>query len=195
MASTSERYKDNLLALCDVTKEIIVHIQKQGIKTRLQPSIIDFGSSIIESSSPESIIDGFIKRSHEYCVKYKIEDGSDPHPYVWEKIRNKEEDFLLNNLNTLFGELSKDTVILFAELFSITDSKGKLAVSSEKKEDMWSLLHGMVRICINYIHEKRKPGEIEKEINGEIIKTKGYTVTFYSDIKVKALTEKWNMNV
>jgi len=60
---------------------------------------------------------------------------------------------------------------------------------------MWKILHGMVRICIKYIHEKRKPEEIEKEVNGQIVKTKGYTVTYCSDIKIRILLEKWEINV
>ena len=194
MSTSSQRYKDNVLNLCDLTKEIIVDIQSKGIKTKLQPALIDVGIMILENTSAEQMVEKFISSSHDYCVEYKIENN-DPHPYIWEKIRHKEEKFLLENINTILGEMSEDMLQSFTELFVLKDKKNKSVINPKHKEEMWKLIHGMVCITIRYIHEKRKPGDIEKEVDGKIVKSRGYTVAFYSDIKIKSLAQKWELNI
>jgi hypothetical protein len=188
MTSSAQRYKDNLLALCELNRDIIVDINNKGIKTSLHPTMISIGMSILEQSDAENIIKGFIHRSHEYSLAMPNENNNNDnklyHPIIWERIRNKDENFLLNNSDSIFGEMSKENIAYFKEIFTLKDHNGNLAIVNKQKEQMWSIIHGMVKICIKYIHEKREPN----------VETKKYTLPFYDTISISKLTKKWELN-
>src|SRR5438093_13422071 len=128
--SLSDRYRDNLVELCNLTKGIIAEIQERKIEVSLSPLVLDIAIGLINAENSVRIINGFISRSHKH----------------WETVYKKDESFILNNADSLFGEVPQILVNQFSELFILQNGEGELALSPERRNQIWNLLHGMIKI-------------------------------------------------
>ena len=155
--------------------------------------MLDIGISILETTNAENVIEKFIKKCDDYSKNNESVHKDELHPHIWERLKDKDRKFLLDNMSVIFGDEYADKIDMFLEFIETKDKNGKLIVNEDQEEEMWDIIHGMIRIVIGYIHERREPGEIEKEVNGKVIKTQGYTKKYFSDFSIKKLSERWGL--
>lgn len=166
-----ERIKANLLEIIRLTRDTIRYVSNKGYKIELDPSLCDVAIKILEGVDSHRIVDGFLQRSYNY----------------WDKIKLKDEPFLLANAEILFGELPNNVIQTFVSMMLAKNDEGKSFVPDETKECVWELIHAMIKGAIKYVHESRCP----KEIDGK----KQYTVEFFPKIRVSKEIEIWKIKL
>jgi hypothetical protein len=170
-------FYDNLIVLIDYIIEIIKHIQARDIKIEASTGTLSAAKMYLSTCDSHSIVTGFIKRSYPY----------------WDRVHNKDLDFLVNNSCVLFSEVGKEHIQAFTSIFALRDKKTNELVLDEKiYACIWEIVHEMVKSSILYIHEYRKPDP----------STGKYTVEYFpynkdtnEGIRVSVLVKKWNVTV
>ena len=157
--SNNKSFIDNSLQLCEKVKAWIK--EAPDSQAKLTPLMLDFLITVIESSDTTNLIDGFISKSY-------------PH---WDRILAKDEKFMIENSDVLFGDIGKNKVDAIVKLYTLT----------QDKSETWSIVHDMVKCSIRHIHTVRFP---IKEGDGV-----RYTISFFPNIKLKACAEKWNVKL
>lgn len=116
----------------------------------------------------------------EFCQKTHL---------YWDHIKERNRDFIMNNLNVILGDspnlLIDPTVILV--IFQYKDQNGNLLFQDDFYDDMWGYLTSIVKICIKHIHEQREPQKTDK---GFV-----YTKAFLPEIKVSEYIEKFSIKL
>lgn len=166
-----ERIKANLLEIIKLTRDTIKYVSNNGYKIDVDPALCDLAVSLLAGWSSEKIVDGFIQRSFKY----------------WPMIKERDEDFLLNNADVLFGELPTNVIANFTNMMKARNEKGESYVPKETKDCVWDLIHAMIKGGIKYVHESRRP----EEVNGK----KQYTVEFFPEIKIREQVEIWKIKL
>lgn len=168
--SSSERYKNNLLVLVDIFKEIYDEGSKHSVIDSNQSALFFLMKTYIKSCDSDKLINKFIRKSNLY----------------WDKIYDKDiEYFKVMGLNflticdekgidhfkeednsTLVKTLSKSHLDDFKNILSSsykdTDGKDVDLLDEEKKNDIWNIFHSFVKISICYLHENNVYPEINK---------------------------------
>jgi len=166
-----ERVKSNLLEIIRLTRDIISYVSQNGYKINIDPNLCNIAVKILENVQASKIVDGFIERSFNY----------------WDKLKEKDEEFLLLNSNVLFGELDQNVISAFASMMKAKDPNGKSYVPDETKESVWKIIHAMIKGSIKYVHESR----CAKEIDGKM----KYTVEFFPKIRISEQVKNWNITI
>ena len=145
LVKEEDRFAKNAAVMGEIMIECVETLQKRGYKTT-DPGLLRLVASFIPTIDPKRIIQEFITRSHSQC---------------WDAIKEKKEDFFINNAHDIFGFLPAEHVNIFRELFLTRDEKGKAVISQEYKEQIWDLFFAMVKISIKYCY--KNPTLIEKD--------------------------------
>lgn len=166
-----ERVKSNLLEIIKLTRDTVIYVGNNGYKIELDPKLFDVAVNILNGFNADKIVQGFIERSYNY----------------WDKIKAKDEPFLLANAEILFGELPSNLIQIFTKMMESKNEEGKSYVPDETKECVWDLIFAMIKGAIKYVHESRCP----KEVDGKM----KYTVEFFPKVSIRKQVEIWNIKI
>lgn len=143
-----ERFAKNATIMANAIYNGVQKLYDNGYKV-VEPHIILFALELIKELDKHSLIQGFIKNSHQDC---------------WDKMKDRNEEFFVENASTIFAYLPMNNVNLFKDLFLTVDNNGNSVISQTLKDEIWTLLDAMVKISIKYVY---KNGNIEtfKDVN------------------------------
>lgn len=193
--SPEERFKSNLLALFDIVSEMFNEgVDNNVIKSGI--NILPLIKLFIKKTPSEYMIKRFIKRTNKYwdIIKKKDDDYIKTRLLdIFNNVQEKgldavkeDEDFKedIEEDNKLVNSLSKDHFVVFKDLLSGSytyEGDNYTILDSDRKEDIWRIMHSFVKISLCYIHNGRKwVGD-------------KYTVPFFDTIKVKELASEWGV--
>jgi len=125
--SPEERFHANVIGLGELLFDIVKEVNSKGYNI-MTPKAIEVAVRVLERLPHTSIINTFIKKSHEKEIK-EFKD------HWWEKIRDRERTFFLQNAGTIFSDLPINQVNAFSEIFSLKDAEGHFVVSKEDEEE------------------------------------------------------------
>lgn len=169
-----QRFKFNVTALINCISDIMHECHALKL-TDVDPEIIKIAGDILSGVDDNVVIENFIIRSH----------------HTWNDILPREETFFFKNCSTIFEEIPKLHIDTFVKLFSNDNDQGKSAVSDDDKRYIWDLVHGMVRLSIKHIHERRCPAmRITTEGQPE---TRVYLKDYMKNIKIQPHAKNWNI--
>jgi hypothetical protein len=181
--SEEKRFADTVKVLAEAIVYSVEKIHKEEPKQAkelgiVNPQLAKIGASIATSFDPAAQVEAFIKHTAQY----------------WEEIRNKDREFFLLHAGNIFIPLQVSNVkmSIFFDIVNIKDAKGVPVISSDIEDEIWSLFHAMVKICLKYIHRKRRPYRKATEGNGE---KRGYLDAFAPDIDLQQKIEEWKVKV
>jgi hypothetical protein len=174
-------FYSNFEILLKFTTDIINFSNEKGEKTEITPEILSAGSMYIQFLDRKSIIKGFIKRSLKY----------------WDKIKNKDEEFLINNCSVLFNELDEKYIDDFSRLFTLKKN-GEYFLPQGTRDSLWEILTEMIICCIKYIHQERcfkvfDPPKFVESTQKYI--EKGYTKSFFPEIKLSTEVKRFEVEI
>ena len=132
----SVRFNTNLVCLLNLASKILKILQENN-HSCFSPNCLEFIYGSLEVLDKNIVIMNFISSSHKY----------------WDKIKKKNESFFIQNMGDIFSEfnLSLKDLTFFKDIFTIKNSKGEHYITEQDKQEMWKLLHGMVKISIKYL--------------------------------------------
>lgn len=137
-----DRFRANLLGLTDSLINIVKYLDSHGHKT-VPSNILLIAKGIVEA-----------KDSKGRCELIELMIGkSKAH---WKKIHDKDEKFFIDNADDVFGMFKTSDVSVFKTLFTATDKDGKLLVGTKNRENLWNIIHSLVKIAIKYCHKHKK---------------------------------------
>ena len=116
-----------------------------------------------------NITENFIKYSHEDC---------------WDQIKNKDENFFLQNAQQVFASVPSSTIDSLKLIFTSVDKNGETIIDEDYKNNIWKTLHNMIKISIKYVHRVRK----EKMVNSEKYDN------FLPEINLLHHAQNWNFD-
>ncbi len=157
-----ERFKSNAIVMTQALQNGLQKLHQDGYPVDL--TVVTLAAAIINGFKSHDLINGFIKKSHLEC---------------WDKIKNRDEDYFVNNVSTIFEQLPMQSVNLFKDLFLTKDSHGVSVVSESLKTQIWCLFDAMIKISIQYIHKHREM------VDGK------YTKSFFDDVDVEHHAKVW----
>jgi hypothetical protein len=146
LPSEEIRFAKNATIIGQAITACVNKLHQQGYKN-VDPMTIVFGVSLIESqgkNDPHGMINMFIKNSHDLC---------------WDKIKERDEQYFIQNVTKIFNVLPAETVTIFKDLFLTVDKNGVNVISQKLKDEIWGLLDAMIKISIKYICKKRSDYE------------------------------------
>src|SRR5260221_6582289 len=127
-------FRSNLIVLLNFAKTIINEINSHPdiasgrvTGTELNYGLLGMAITATESSDPEHITKGFIIRSVQH----------------WEKIANRDLNFLINNADVLFKGAPEAEIRKFSEAFEIRDTKGNRVVTESNINNLWTILNAL----------------------------------------------------
>ena len=166
-------FYQNFEVLLTFATDIINFVNEQGVETEITPEVLNAGSMYVKFLDKKNIINGFIMRSYNY----------------WEKIKDRDEDFLMTNCSVLFNELDESYIEDFNRLFSLKKDDGDFVLPKETRDSLWDILVEMIKCCIKYIHNERgftvyDPPKYIKATDKYI--HKGYSKSFFPEIKLSS---------
>lgn len=171
-APPEKRFLDNVCELCQLTRDIVTDATAAGMVVPVQPYIIDIARGVVSGMDPHKVINTFLTRSF-------------PH---WDKIKVRDVEFFKAATPILFDGAPKEHVDAFVALYDAVKPDGSKLFDEAREAEYFAFFEAMIRQCICYIHQQRKPDPT----------TKKYTCAAYPDImgipvSVKALVEKWEV--
>lgn len=200
----SERFKKNVINLYEIIYDMYDEAKANDIIE--STFIIKSVGSYIKRIESEKMVNNFILKTNEYWeriynkdIEYFKEIGlslfRDFEENGIEKFKEmgKEEIEKLGEKiqeNSFLSKIGDDQVKEFHKVISSSftcideedESEEEVDIfDDERKEDVWKIMHALVKTSLVYVHEKRC------RVNNE------YTVDFFNDIKVKSGAEKWKI--
>lgn len=171
METDAAKFKKNLIALLELFQEIIVYIktEKPFYKLDIEPNILSLAKFKLSSMDDLILIENFISKSYNY----------------WDQIKEKDEEFLVQNSNVLFEGAPVEYINIFTEILTKCDDNNTPLIDNDIKDNIWEILNGLVINSIKHIHIQRKYNTT----------TKKYTVIYAKDIKLGEVSEKWNVKL
>lgn len=146
---------------------------------RIHPKLMDAIKAYLLDKNINDVIAKFIEGS----IKF------------WEQLRAHDEEFFVKNVGQVFGSLPyPDEIAEFSRLFLLVDIDGERMLSSEDREIIWEHFDSMIRICIVYIHQGRKPG-ITKPNKENGVSTPAYTKKFFPEIPIGEQARAWGVKL
>lgn len=142
LPSEEVRFANNATIMGHAISNGVNTLNNAGYKT-IEPIKMLFAVSLIEShgkDDPHNLINLFILNSHEVC---------------WDKIKERDEKFFLENVNKIFSVLPAESINLFKDLFLTVDKNGKNVISQQLKDEIWGLFDAMIKISIKYIAKQQ----------------------------------------
>lgn len=171
-----ERFSKNASIMTQAIQESVSKLYKEGYKT-VDPNMVALAAGFISAFDKNFLIQGFIQNSHNTC---------------WDKIKERDEDFMINNSGDIFKYLPMDKVSLFRDLFLTKDDMGESVVPDSLKEQLWDILGAMVKISIKYIHKHRSPFSKIDSSGNEV---RGYKNSFFDQVDVPYHTKVWGIAI
>lgn len=171
-----ERFHSVVIDMTQLIYELVDEANQKGYQI-VKPSVVSTCGSFLNGYDKVKLIQTFIEYSH----------------INWDQINENNEEFFVNNAKHIFRDLpmgGSNHVDTFKLLFTKVDEKDKQVINKEDRKMLWSYFEAMVRICINYIHENRKPS-IQVSENGE--RKPVYRAHFFKDIKIHEHAKKWDV--
>lgn len=197
----AQRFHTNLLDLCDLLGTTIGWVNEQGVSTNLSPLMATGVRFYVATWQPDKAIEGFISKSANY----------------WDEIHKRNKQFLVENADVLFAELSdyKAQIQAMSNLFAMkrtvnvsqpdgtTRTVEQYVIPDETLDSIWDILHSMVRISIRHIHERRKPVLVEVEADETVDgkpkkvtkKVPRYSVEYFPEISIKKNVQLWEVKM
>lgn len=166
-----ERFADTAVILSKAIHHNIKNLCDMGYET-IDPNTIYMISQGILFFDKHQLIQGFITNSHSMC---------------WEKIKERNEKFFIENAGDIFQYIPAGDINLFKDLFATKDKNGVDIVDQDLKTQIWKLFEAMVKISIKYIHKHRAP--FSKKENDNI--SCFYDRSFFDDVDIKKHSEIW----
>ena len=170
-----ERFADTAVQLSKAIHHNITTLYNLGYKT-IDPNIVLMISNGIMLFDKHQLIHGFITNSHSQC---------------WEKIKDRDENFFVENANDIFKYIPAGEINLFKDLFTTKDSNGVDIIDQDIKNQIWKLFDAMIKISIKYIHKHRAP--FSQKGNGNI--QCFYERNFFDDVDIKNHSHKWSVTL
>jgi hypothetical protein len=139
--SHSSRFKCNTLSLYDIIRDVV------SDKSDIEPLILDAAELIIETRSEHKMVDDFLKYTYKH----------------WDQIENKEvkyfSEFALSALERANSKGQKSFVgaVDISHIEKIRHIiEDPDCVDEETRQSVFKIMFGLVKISIQYCHEKRK---------------------------------------
>lgn len=170
-----ERFADTTVQLSKAIHYNITNLYNMGYKT-VDPNMVLLISNAILYFDKHQLIGGFITNSHSSC---------------WEKIKERDENFFVENASNIFQYLPAGEVNLFKDLFTTKDKNGVNIIDNDIKTQIWKLFDAMVKVSIKYIHKHRSP----------ILKKDGeksncfYERNFFDEVDIKKHSRIWGVTL
>ena len=174
-APEEERFAKNTTILAQAVHEGVKRLYDSGYKT-INPSMVEMAITMISSFDKNYLIQGFIENSHKHC---------------WDNIKVKDEKFFVENAKDIFKYLPMDEINMFKDVFTTTDANGNSVVSRSLKNQIWDLLHAMVKISIKYIHKNRSPYSYLTD-NGP---QNAYGHSFFDEVDISHHANLWEVTL
>jgi hypothetical protein len=142
MANVPEehRFAANVNVLATAVRSATDRLHKEGYSVP-DPQTVALAAGLISKFEPHRLIQMFIKSSNG----------------TWDSIHSRNEKFFIEHSTQIFSFLPMDKVSMFRDIFTLKDSRGHMLVDQDARNDIWELLHAMIKICIKYIHKHRVP--------------------------------------
>lgn len=174
--SHQERFYENLIDFGKLVTELITLCHERGFNV-VHPQILGLGISYVAGMDKIKLIENFIEYSK----------------HVWEKIIVKDETFFSDKENgkKLFSELPNVVEHIYV-LLVLKDKAGNPVITPEDKAAIWNYADSWIKICIKYIHDKRKPILVS---NGKGQYEKKYQVRYQTDIKLSRFTDQYGVEL
>ena len=170
-----ERFADATVQLSKAIHYHVTNLFNLGYKT-VEPKTVLMISQAIEFFNKHQLIAGFITNSHLKC---------------WDKIKERDENFFIENANDIFQYLPSGEVNMFKDLFTTKDKNGVDIIDNDSKLQIWRLFDNMVKVSIKYIHKHRSP--FSQKENDKI--TCFYERSFFDDVDIKKHSALWNVTL
>lgn len=171
-----ERFRTNILDLSNLVHELATICWDQGIKD-INPQLIALAEGYLSTYDPIKLIDIFIKHSYTH----------------WSKIKDRDENFFINNAHVIFQHLPVDSsnINAFKVFFTEVNSDGSYVIEQEDRDAIWNMFDSLVKICVKYIHKVRgvKLVKTEKGLRPTYISKK------YPNIKVREQAKLWEIKL
>lgn len=146
-------FSKNLEMLLIKARELIISINvhpdvKNGrvVGSNLNLSLLEVAISAAASADKLNMMGGFIRRSEEH----------------WDKIADRNLDFLINNANVLFHGAPHSEISEFSRAFQITDKDGNRILTEAQIAVLWEMFKALVIVCIRHIYHGRDPNAATK---------------------------------
>jgi hypothetical protein len=171
MTTPEDRFLQNIQALINISKEPLQKCYDLGLKCN-HPMMLDFAVNFLESFDKKKLIENFIEKSFN----------------DWDKIKERNIEYFLKNIETILEETPFKKSTMFETIYKAVDSDGNKVLTEELQDQLWEAIHGMIKICISYIHKERQP--VIKEVDGE--KKYIYRNQYMKHINLKTVAHSWN---
>lgn len=199
----SERFKKNVLYLHEIICDMYDEARANNIIGMKSTALMKSAVVLINRMDSEKMINNFIKKSNIYWDKIYNKDieyfkeiglslfkdfeenGIEKFKKMGEEEMGEkiQEDSLLSKIGD--GEVKEFHKVISGSFTCVDEDDGTSEevdiFDDERKEDVWKIMHALVKVSLVYVHEKRC------RVNGK------YTVDFFNDIKVKSGAEKWGI--
>lgn len=136
--SHEERFLSNTIIFFSTMKQYLTEIYKKGYKD-LDPALIDIVMGIVKAVDKKEVIEKFIENSYK----------------LWDMIKAKDEEFFKQRALEIFHFFPKDKINAFNQIFTKKDSTGKFIITQDKRDKLWTIAFGLVRISIKYVSDNR----------------------------------------
>lgn len=170
-----ERFAKNATIMAQAIQDGVQRLFDAGYQT-VNPKLIGTAAVLISNFNKHYLIQGFIENSHTAC---------------WDKIKERDENFFVENASNIFRYLPMDKVNLFKDLFLTKDQRGVSVVSESLKQQIWCLFDAMIKISIKYIHRGRNP----QAFNVDKKQVNRYTASFFDDVDLEYHARVWNLKL
>lgn len=167
MPLPEERFKERLVQFCEYIKGILQEANDAGIETPASPFVMDFIKNFIRKEESDKVVTTFVLRSFA----------------TWEKIKNREKDFLRTDGLKAFAGIPEKNVEEFNKLFDIKRPDGTPLMDDSTMEGVWQLFESLIKLSVIFVHHQRCPDPT----------TKKYTKNFFPDMSVKKQVEMWGI--
>lgn len=174
--SHQDRFFENLIDFGKLITELITicHEKKCDV---IHPAILELGIKYVENMDRIKIIENFIEYSKD----------------VWDKIINRDETFFSDKENgkKIFVDLPNVVDHIYVLLVT-KDSDGVSIITDDDKRAIWDYADSWLKICIKYIHDKRKPKLVPTD-DGKY--ERKYSFRYQSDIKLFKYVEYYSIEL
>ena len=160
----SERFKANMITLCDIIYEMFEEGNDNNI-IDAKLTIFKLLRVFIKNSSGKKLIKKFITKTHPFWnrikdrdIEYFTEVGLSIFKIVDEKGLDEiadKEDKGSEILKAISGSNLRDFKTLIESNY-VVDGEKMEVFDQERKDDVWSIMDSFVKISICYIHDCRK---------------------------------------
>lgn len=171
-----ERFYENLIDFGRLVTELITLCHERGFNV-VHPTVLRLGISYVANMDKIKLIENFIEYSK----------------HVWEKIISRDETFFSDKENgkKLFVDLPNVVEHIYV-LLILKDKDGTSVITAEDKAAIWNYADSWLKICVKYIHDKRKPVLMS---NGKGQYERKYQVRYQADIKLPRFTEHYGVEL